>query len=336
MNYRNFVGIDISKSWFDACFLKDDTPKVGDQERFSNDAAGIALFRRWMTGLCNGEISNTLVVMEHTGVYVIPLCQHLSEHLISYTIIAGIEILKSSGLTRGASDKIDAMRIAKYGFKNRDDIRICTLPSKKIAHLKRLLSYREQLVRQKTGLEVSVKETKEFNLLIDNEFFTKSAKPLVEQYEIEIKRVELEMKAVIKSDESLFKNYTILLSVPGIGLINAVAFLVYTGNFVTFTDSRKYACYCGIAPFPNGSGTKPGNKKVSKLANLRVKAWLSAAALTVITHNAEMKLYYKKHVALGKNKFLVKNNIRNKIVHQVFSLIRKGKLYENRHTYHTV
>ena len=336
MNYRNFVGIDMSKLWFDAHFLKVDTPKGGDHERFTNDAAGIALFQKRLEERCKAELSDTLVVMEHTGVYTIPLCKHLGSKSVVYTLIAGIEISKSLGLKRGKADKVDSQRIAQYAYKNRDDIRMCSLPDNLLAQLKKLLSFREYVIKRRSGFKVSVNETAAFNSQIDNQFFIDLIKPTLDALKKNIKEIERKMKEIISSDASLKRNYDLLMSIPGIGIANTVAFIVYTGNFILFNDSRKYASYCGIAPFSNGSGKNPGKDQVSHYANKRVKTLLTSGAWSAVRWDAEIKLYFDRQKERGKEEGSVINMIRNKLVHKAFSIIKKGEPYQNRHSFHTI
>lgn len=76
---------------------------------------------------------------------------------------------------------------------------------------------------------------------------------------------------------------------PPRGLVTAVALILATNNFTAFSDSRKFASYCGpgrraVAPFEHTSGTSiRGRTKTSHLANKRiarrtVKALLSNGA----------------------------------------------------------
>jgi len=43
-----------------------------------------------------------------------------------------------------------------------------------------------------------------------------------------------------------------------------------------------------------------------------------------------MKIYFQRKVAEGKNKMLVLNNVRNKIIHRICACVRENKLYEIR------
>ncbi|WP_231494768.1 IS110 family transposase [Polaribacter sp. Hel_I_88] len=58
------------------------------------------------------------------------------------------------------------------------------------------------------------------------------------------------------------------MSIKGVGSQTALFMIVTTNGFTKFASWRKFASYCGIAPFPNTSGTSiRGRTKVSNLAN---------------------------------------------------------------------
>ena len=78
---------------------------------------------------------------------------------------------------------------------------------------------------------------------------------MVAEYKKQISAIEKEIKELINKDEKMKKNYELLTSIPGISLVNAVNLIVFTGNFGFFEDSRKFASYCGVAPFEYSSGT---------------------------------------------------------------------------------
>ena len=49
------------------------------------------------------------------------------------------------------------------------------------------------------------------------------------------------------------------------------------------------------------------------------------AALSIVSGKGEMAAYYHRKVAQGKNKMLVLNAVRNKIIHRVFACIRDNR-----------
>lgn len=104
--------------------------------------------------------------------------------------------------------------------------------------------------------------------------------------------------------------------------------IVFTEGFTKFDSWRKFASYCGIAPFPKTSGSSiRGRTKVSHLANKKLKSLLSLCAKSSIQYNEERKLYYQKRIDLGKNKMSTINIIRNKILARIFAVINRKSPY---------
>jgi len=51
------------------------------------------------------------------------------------------------------------------------------------------------------------------------------------------------------------------------------------------------------------------------------------AAMSAIRSKGELQDYYLRKVADGKNKMLVLNAVRNKIIHRIYAVIRRGEIY---------
>ena len=52
-------------------------------------------------------------------------------------------------------------------------------------------------------------------------------------------------------------------------------------------------------------------------------------ALTAKKYDHELKEYYERKVAEGKNKMLVLNNIRNKLLQRIFAVVNRQQPYVN-------
>ncbi len=125
--------------------------------------------------------------------------------------------------------------------------------------------------------------------------------------------------------EEIHKNYVLIRSVFGIGLINAVLFIIYSNNFQSFPNARKYACYSGIAPFENRSGTSiRGKTRVSHLANKRLKSNLSNGARSAVQNDPELRLYYDRKAKEGKEHGVIMNAVKFKLITRVFAVVNRG------------
>jgi transposase len=137
------------------------------------------------------------------------------------------------------------------------------------------------------------------------------------------------MQELIQENEPIKETYELVSSVKGIALINTVAIIVTTQNFTRFDNSRQFACYSGIAPFgkQSGSSIKTG-PHVSHLADIKLKVLLTQAARCAIRHDMNVRHYYERKAAEGKKDWVVINNVRNKLIHRIFALVRNKQVYQ--------
>jgi len=72
--------------------------------------------------------------------------------------------------------------------------------------------------------------------------------------------------------------------------------------------------------------------KVSQRANKSIKTLLHLAALSAIQKkNSELRVYYERKIAEGKNKMSVLNAIRAKLIYRIFAVIKNDQLYDLNH-----
>lgn len=104
---------------------------------------------------------------------------------------------------------------------------------------------------------------------------------------------------------------------------------VYTDNFRKFNyDSRKIACYYGLAPFGRDSGTSVHtDPHVHYMANRQIKAMLTLAALAAINFNPLIASYYERLIKEGKKKQVALNNVKNKLVHIVTAMVKNKQVF---------
>lgn len=146
--------------------------------------------------------------------------------------------------------------------------------------------------------------------------------------DVQIAKLEKELERTIGQDPELAQMYRLLTGIKGIGPVTARFLIVHTGGFQTFKTWRKFASYCGIAPFPNSSGTSVrGRTKVSHLANKEGKTLLNLCATSAIQCSPEIRMYYERRVQQGKNKMSTLNIVRNKLLARAFAVVRRGTPY---------
>src|SRR5690606_4448919 len=135
----------------------------------------------------------------------------------------------------------------------------------------------------------------------------------------QIQRVDAAMKLIIERDPELKLTFVLITGIKGVGKTVAIYLIVYTHNFTRLATWRKFACYAGVAPFENQSGTTYLVKtKVSSLANKPINEMLHRAALSASRTDSELHAYIVKRVQGGKSKMATLNIIRNKILSRAF------------------
>lgn len=326
---KHFIGVDISKDQLDLALLHVNQPDRFTNFVAGNDFNGYDSILEWIKKH-KVNLDDCLFCMEHTGTYGLLLFAWLSQVGIDYCVESGLKIKKSLGVTRGKNDSVDARRIADYAYTHKAKLEPFTLPSGLVLQIKQLLTYRDQLVRIHTSLKNSLQSHKEYQRVSGLRSISEDIECQISDNEMRLKRIEQQILELIRSDESLNRNYKLAISVKGIAFVIATYMLVTTNNFTSFENSRKYACYSGIAPFDHTSGTTIKIKsRVSNLANKKIKTLLSNGANSACTWDPELRNYYKRKIAEGKDHKLVINAISCKLVTRVFAVVRRQTPYVN-------
>lgn len=334
MNTGNqfFIGIDVSKLTFDAALMgvvnHQKCPIV--TQRFDNNAAGLKAFSAWLKGqgLTTAGHSDTLLVMENTGIYHRLLWQYCTKAGIPVHIGNGAQIKWSLGIVRGKDDKTDSLRLCLYACKEADTLKAAPALNPALIRLKDMQTSRTRLRSQVNANITYLGELKNISDKESQRVLEQAYKTAIEGLEKSIKTLEVEIKTIIKDNEDIGKNYRLLLSVPGIGHVTAVYLVCCTCNFIAKPSGKQLACYAGLAPFGYQSGTSiRGKAKVHKMANKELKSLLYMGARSAIQHNAELRNYYERKLKEGKAELSVVNAVKNKIVLRAASVVNNQKTY---------
>ena len=259
--------------------------------------------------------------MEATGNYTYELCLFLEQQSVDYSIQSPIHLKRSFGLTHGKNDKVDASRIAYYAYLHREDIKLSKLASDSVRKLKALIAERKSLVVEIARCKSQLKEVGEH---APSAGTVKRTEALQEFLESQVESIEEEMAQTIEADEQMKTNYNLLLSVDGIGIVNAINTIIATHNFAMFDNARQYASYIGVAPFEHTSGTSVRGRTHVEPGAKTLKADLTGAVRSCINHDKEIRKYYDRKIAEGKAFGIVANAIKFKLLLRMFAVIKRG------------
>ena len=319
------VGADLSKKTIDF-FIH----QLKVHLRVDNNVAGFKKLIEWIQQHCIC-VSEVMIVIEHTGLYSYQLEQFLHQNGISFTKVSALAIKRSLGLVRGKNDKIDARRIARYAFEKQDCLSADQPLSQNLIVLQRLHATRERLVKTRASYITAVNEEQEAYDLLKTDIVIAAQLEVIETLTQQIRKVENEIQGIIQTDNDISRNYDLLTSVKAVGPVVALATIIKTGNFCRFTNARKFACFCGTAPFEHTSGSSiRGKTKVSSLRDKKMKTLLDLAARSAILYDKEIRDYYMKRLEAGKPKKSARNVVRNKIIYRMFAVIKRQTPFEER------
>jgi len=314
---KQIYGIDLSKGKFDVNYLD----QFGNEKMktVSNKLSTVSSFLERLP-------QDALLVAEHTGIYG-NLLLYLTTCLnVRFALVPGYEIKHSFGLLRGKSDQIDAKRIREYGERFFDKLRFVKFESEEIKELREIHVLRAQLVKERKMLETHIgeKDQEPYSSLVAH----KIALTQIESLNIAVGRLEHEILDIIAQNNDLSKSFELINSIKGIGPVTSCELIIKTGNFKKIDTPRKAASFAGTCPFPDSSGKNIKKEKTSPLADKSLKTLLFLCAMNAKNHNKELNLYYERKKMEGKPHFVIMNNISNKLLRIVYSVVKNEIKYD--------
>lgn len=262
---------------------------------------------------------------ENTGTYSDMLVFLSNQAGINIALVPGYTIKHSQGMVKGKSDPMDAGRIREYGERFHDKLVFKEYDREEIVELKSLYALRSQLVKSRKVLRTG--EHSRSNVPMQSLSVKKHTSQALANLDREIKAVEKEIEEIIQADQKLRENYKLCKSIKGVGPVITTDLIIKTGNFETIDTARKAASYAGVCPFPNESGKMVGKRKTSPFADRKLKALLYMGAKSAVKHNPEYRLYYQKKKLEGKPHYLIMNNVSNKMLRTIYSVVKNKKTY---------
>ncbi|MBK7084300.1 MAG: transposase [Flavobacteriales bacterium] len=236
-----YVGIDVSQDHLDFALLNSEGDHVESAQVRNEERAITRLVKNWIK---KGklDLSQSLFCLEPTGHY---------SHLL-LTVLVGLQapvwlahpmnIKQGMGMARGKSDEIDAVRIAQYARRFRDQARMFTADHLRMGKLKQLLMKRRQLVEGKVKLKIQLGNVNRHMHKDLRSSFNRFDKAQMRTIDRLIKKVEVMIEAEIKADPKVKRQYDLISSVPGVGPVLASNLLALTDAFTRFATPRQLAC----------------------------------------------------------------------------------------------
>lgn len=309
-------GIDVSHSKLDVCYQNN----LGElfQLQVDNNKAG---FQKIL------EHTGTQYhfVMEATGVYYIRLAFYLHSLGCELSVVNAIAIKRyiQMHLERNKTDKKDAGWICRYAIEQRPEY--WQMPDSAYFESKQLYNtireYTEQIKRFNNQLH-------SLRLLpVPSKDTIRSLEKIIVQLEKEIKQLEQKLQLLLEQwQPEQLKNVS---SVKGIGKRAAAMLIVFTQGFKHTQNHRQLISFAGLAPTQYSSGSSiQGKPRIYKRGGKNLRDVLYMCSMNAMKTNTACKALYERLRANGKTGKQALIAVCNKLLKQVFAVVKNNTLYQ--------
>lgn len=300
------VGVDISKDTLDI-----HSHPAGLTKRLANDVKGIRSLLVWL-----GGFRVVRIVFEPTGPY-----HRTFERLLGE---AGLPLVKvnprqarrfAQAIGRHAkTDAVDAAMLARLGATLQPETR--PIVGKALETLKELQVARTALVKDRVAAQ---NRTHVLRLPL----LRRQAEQRLKQIDQQLAAIDTAMAEIVADDPELAARCDILLSIPGIGKVTALAMLIEMPELGSI-ENKAAASLAGLAPVARDSGRKHG-KRFIQGGRAALRQALYMPALVAARFNPQLKAKYAALIQAGKPPKLAITAIMRKLLILANALIRDGR-----------
>lgn len=316
MKEKQIVGIDVSSKKLNLHFLG-----IGHDFEIANTLESFDAFLRQE----KLNAKNCVFGAESTGRYHL-ICQEVLvkkgfEFRLINPILTGKKI--TSSIRKKKTDRNDAKLIARIIFQGEG--RVVTL-SQLDTTKRTLMRTRSSIVNQRTGVKVILNELKMVKHNDKINAVIKSLEKLILDIDQCVEKVE---EAALDKNE-ITKDETLIQSFPGFGTRLSAIVSVETGDFSRFPTATQYKAYVGIDPKVIQSGDSLKTGRITKRGNAYLRTAFYQAAQVARCHDPELKEFYQKKKAEGKQTRVAIIAVARKLCERVFAVVKRGTPYEVR------
>jgi len=307
-----YIGIDVSKSSLDVFILPNNTSLSID-----NSNAGHKNLARLFARFDQPPI----IIMEATGRYHRAVCEHLDAAGFETCVINPYQtysFAKACGL-HTKTDKVDARMLAYFGM-SMQPIPRPPLP-KVLVKLKELVVSRRQFTASQTSLSNQINECNLANV-------RKMMCAQLAMIKRHIAKCDELIKALIADDSQFKARFDIIISVPGVGFVNAATLLAEMSELGTL-DEKQAASLLGVAPHANQSGAHKGRSMI-KGGRKAVRNVFYMAALSSVRMDTGFKTFHKNLMARGKPFKVAITAVMRKMIILINALLRDNRKYQQK------
>jgi transposase len=307
-----YAGIDVCKARLDVYLHP-----IGRSFCFPNSKEGIKLLCKELAAV---EVA--LTVVEATGKLHRLAHRMLSAAGYPVAIVNPARSRKfADALGQLAkTDKIDARLLSLYGALLGPGA--TPVPAKRLAELQELVMARQAAKADETAL-------KNRHTAAESLVLKRLLKHQLENCARAIEGLDAAIDALLEGDPVLKRRYGILTSIKGVGPVVA-ATLAACLSELGLLPGPKIAALAGVAPFNDESGDGRGLRRI-KGGRAHVRTALYMAAVSAARCNPDLKTFYDRLRAAGKEAKLALTAVMRKLVTLANILIREDRHWTPEH-----
>lgn len=287
------VGIDLHKTQFTTCIIKDDEV-VDNGTKYPMSQEGYASFATFMQSCYPEEEIN--LAIESTG-----NARFFRDTMQDYgfnVCVVNTLRFKVVNLSTNKTDKNDAKTIAEFLAKQMlPQSHLC---SAKTEGLRRILKCRSLMVQDQVALKnqahavllaygkqtsTACFQSRKSRVKLLAALTNKELKQTLEIIFETLDSVEITEKKLvsdlrtISQDNHLVQN---LMTVPGIGVVNACTIAAYTDDISRFETYKQYSAYCGLVPWVQSSNESSHYGRITKRGPQELRTALVQCTVAMI------------------------------------------------------
>ena len=264
-------------------------------------------------------------VMEATGVYYVRLAFFLHAKGCATSVVNALSIKRYIQMQgeRNKTDKKDAQWICRYAMDQCPEL--WQMPDQLYFESKQLYNtirdYSEQIKRFNNQLHSlrllpvqskdAIKSLEKMKLLLEKEMHS-----MEEKLEALLMQWQPEQVRSISSIKAIGKRATAML-------------IIFTQGFRYTHNYRQLISFAGLSPRQYSSGTSiNGKSKICKKGGKPIRDVLYMCAMSAMKTNTACKLLYERLKAKGKSGKLALIAVCNKLLKQVFAVVKNNTLYQ--------
>jgi len=316
-----FCGVDVSAATLAVAILEDGQPL--EQREFANNGNG----HKALIACLHKRKRRARVSLEATGIYSLDLALALdaAEQIEVAVLNPKIANRFAQTLQRSKTDSIAALVLAEYS--RRMEFTAWRAPSRNGLQL-RMIS------RHISGL--SVEHTREQNRLHAAQGSADTPGCVVQDLKrslasLERRMVKLrrEAMALIQRDETLQRQFELLISIPGIAAISALQVLGELATLSPELTVRQWVAHSGLDPVHEQSGTSVHRaSRISRAGSRHLRRALYMPALVAVQRDPHLRAFYELLQSRHKAKLQALIAVARKLLHAIYGIFRSQTPYD--------